>query len=304
MGAAALTTFVLLDWFIERGAFLAHFGQAWTSHFGGAKSFEYGSADEHPFDWSLLLKNWDITVPAMLGVIVLVRKARSRSILLLPLGWLVLAFGVFATHKPWWAYYYLHTAIPLCWCAAVGVVWAWKGAWRTESPVRQQSATHNATRRSKAQNSRPKLAMLSCRAALLIFLIFASGWLGARVYLQVSGIRSSPQVYTELVLNEIKRLNPEQMYADQQIYSFHSGVPFPADLAVLPLKRFWAGEMTNERIAKELVAYRPGVILLANDGREVPFQRLLEREYYLAYFDREHRLYAIRGGHDKTKYLR
>jgi hypothetical protein len=65
----------------------------------------------------------------------------------------------------------------------------------------------------------------------------------------------------------------------------------PPGLAVMPLKRFWAGEMSNERIVVEMRTYQPEIILLANDGREVPFQRFLEREYHLAYFDSQHRLY-------------
>jgi hypothetical protein len=39
-GAAAVFVFVLLDVFIERGAFLVHFGQTVASHFGAPKSSE------------------------------------------------------------------------------------------------------------------------------------------------------------------------------------------------------------------------------------------------------------------------
>ncbi len=66
-------SFVAIDYLIDRGAFLLHFQQSWSSHFTAAKSFEYGSADDHPFDWSIFLKNWDTSVPALLGITLLLR---------------------------------------------------------------------------------------------------------------------------------------------------------------------------------------------------------------------------------------
>jgi hypothetical protein len=50
--------------------------------------------------------------------------------------------------------------------------------------------------------------------------------------------------------------------------------------------------MTNERIAAEMARYKPEVILLPNDSREVPFQELLEANYRMVYQDDKLRLYA------------
>ncbi|MCW5555667.1 MAG: hypothetical protein KIS67_26355 [Verrucomicrobiae bacterium] len=72
IGVSLAATFAAVDWLIERGAYLVHFGQSWSSHFGGVKSFEFGSPKEHAFDWNILLKNWDLTVPAVLGTSVVV----------------------------------------------------------------------------------------------------------------------------------------------------------------------------------------------------------------------------------------
>src|SRR5206468_11200597 len=66
-------SFVAIDYVIDSGAFLLHFRQSWSSHFATPKSFEYGSANDHPFDWSILLKNWDTTVPSLLGIALLLR---------------------------------------------------------------------------------------------------------------------------------------------------------------------------------------------------------------------------------------
>jgi hypothetical protein len=120
--------------------------------------------------------------------------------------------------------------------------------------------------------------------------------MGTRVYLQVMGIRKSPRIYTTLALNQIERYKPftHWIYVDKPIYSFYGDIPLPPRLAVLATKRFWAGEMTNARLVEELTAYKPELIVRNNDGREVPFQDLLQTEYRLVYEDGADRLYAHR----------
>ena len=128
--------------------------------------------------------------------------------------------------------------------------------------------------------------------------------MGMRLYLQVQSVRHSPQTYSTLALTEIQRFKPftQFLYADQPIYSFHSGIPMPPDLAVVMLKRLWSGEMTNAKITEEMEAIKPGLILLANDTRVMPFQHLLQTEYRLVYQDNIHRLYALKTIANKAEY--
>jgi hypothetical protein len=166
------------------------------------------------------------------------------------------------------AYYYIHTALPLCWCAGEGIgaalLWAWE---------------------------RRRIAPLT---VLGIYGLVALAWMSARVWIEVQDMRASPQIYTELVLGQMKRFKPvtHRMYAQQEVYSFYADIPMVSDLAVMPLKRFWAGEMTNERLAAEVAQSAPEIIVLANDGRPVPFEGFLEHDYRLVYYDSVHRLYA------------
>ncbi|MGA2866764.1 MAG: hypothetical protein ABSF95_20005 [Verrucomicrobiota bacterium] len=276
--AAALALgFVALNW-LTGNPLLIQLQQAWGAHFAGAKSFEYGSPAEHAFDWSVLLKNWDATLPALVGVAFLLRSIRQVRVATLPVAWLALTLVVFGTHKPWWAYYYVHNALPLCWCAGVGIGLA----------LRRLSA-----RRSSG------LAVL-----LGLYALCALAWMGARLYLQESGIRQAPKLYSCLVLKEIERFKPFTtfIYSDQPIYSFHSGIPVPPRLAILSLKRFWTGDLTTARLVAELESVKPGLMLLANDSREVPFQALLNREYQLVYQEEAIRLYAHRGIAKKARY--
>jgi hypothetical protein len=104
VGLSLVAMYVTLDLLVERGAYLVHFGQSWRSHFGAAKGVGYGSADQHPFDWSLLLKNWDATLPALVGVGFCISQARTKTRMLLPVAWLCWSLLVFGAHRPWWVW--------------------------------------------------------------------------------------------------------------------------------------------------------------------------------------------------------
>lgn len=284
LAAVAGLTSVCTDLLLERGAFLRHFQQTWASHFGTAKSFEYGSAADYPFDWTVLLKHWDATIPAVVGVVVCFRAARKEVMYLLPPLWLAWSLLVFGLHRPWWSYYYVHTAIPLCWCAGVGLAFLWRKA---DLPGLRQ----------RFRSSGPILANLASLVAptlLALYLLSTALFAGGRAYMQVRTARNSPQIYNSLVLAEMARYKPftKWLYTDEPIYSFHSGIPLPPDLAVVMLKRFWSGEMTNARLAREVKEYAPGLILLGTRVSRTPLDELLQSEYRLVYFDNDHRLYA------------
>jgi len=132
-GMAVFVTFSALN-FVTGSPLLLQLKQAWASHFTPPQTPEYGSAKGHGFEWTVLAKNWDVTVPAFLGLIF--NLSSSFPILLasrvpdgtrrkdpeaaelsrhklalsqmLPAVWLALTLSIFAMHKPWWAYYYIH----------------------------------------------------------------------------------------------------------------------------------------------------------------------------------------------------
>ena len=247
---------------------LLQFKQAWGAHFAQAHSSDYGSPAEHTFDWGIMLRNWDTTAPALFGAILLMGNVRPRPEKVVPLLWLVLTFLVFSLHRPWWAYYYIHNAIPLSICAGIGVAELWKSALKRKSLV--------------------------WSTTLGIFCVCILTWIGSRIYLEEKALESSPRLSNCLVLNEIKRFKPYTtfLFTDRPIYSFHAGIPMPPHLAVISLKRFWSGAITSQGITDELSKVKPGLILLANDNSEVPFESFLTQEYRLVYGDAENRLYA------------
>ena len=123
---AFVVAFFSLQVLLSEGDWWLEFQQSWSAHFAAPKTLEYGSPDQFPFQWAVLLRHWDATIPALSGVFYALRRAKSDRLLLLPVAWLALAVAVFGTHRPWWPYYYIHTALPLCGCAALGIVWCWR----------------------------------------------------------------------------------------------------------------------------------------------------------------------------------
>jgi hypothetical protein len=274
----ALVSFVLLN-ALTGSPLVIQLQQAWTSHFSTGKSLEYGSAADHRFDWSVPFKAWETLIPALMGIGLLVLRLKEnlrnksakddfndRPLWVLPLFWLLLVLLVFAWHKPWWPYYYVHIAVPLSWLAGIGIAGAWNYL------------------RTKRQ--------IMPRVAFALFSVSALAWMGLRLYLQELEIRSHPRTYSSYVLKKMVQYRPytKFMFTDQPVYSLHADIPMPPQLAMLPLKRFWNGDMTNQRLAAELEATKPGIILLANDSRTVPYQELLSREYQLVYVDPSNRL--------------
>ena len=218
-------------------------------------------------------------------------RVRQSRTAILPLAWLALSLIVFTNHKPWWSYYYVHIAIPLCWCAAVGIE-------AVCTSLASRFGRAGRIERKHGKKIRFNGASAFGTYAIVGLLAFgAVAWLGARMYLQVTGIRNSPQIYAALVLKEIERLKPfsRWMYTDQLVYSFHADIPMPPPLAVVPLKRLWIGEMDDAKIAAEMSRFKPEIILLHNDSRVVPFQEILNAEYRLIYQDASQRLYAERA---------
>jgi 4-amino-4-deoxy-L-arabinose transferase-like glycosyltransferase len=270
MATAVVIAFLIINQITVGQGFWVQFKQSWASHFAAAKSHEYGSAADKPFDWGIPLRNWDVSLVALVGVWMCLKRARREMFMLVPVIWLFVNLLVFANHKPWWAYYYLHLDLPLCFCAAIGLtgLWKWIGSMGKRGLV----------------------------VGLGIYTAILTAWMGARLALEVGSIRSRPRIHSSLFLEDIAKYKPyaKFIYTEELAYSFHAGIPMPTNLAVMPVKRFWSGDMTNARLRDEMWRVKPELILLKNEARQSPFSDLVESQYTLIYEDEGFRLFAIK----------
>jgi hypothetical protein len=244
--------------------------QSWAAHFSSAKSFEYGSPADHPYDWTVLAKNWDTTIPALLGVLLLLLAMRRHprqtpftphapvapksdkggsrfthhASRVLPLAWLGLTLAVFGTHRPWWSYYYLHNSIPLCWCAAIG--FAALARWIRVSGfglllaalARRRSGSLFGLRSSDFSGQMPctahlhpnRLRQVLVASLMVLFCLGAFCWMSARVYVQESSIHASARLDSCLVLKEIARFKPFTTF----LFPYDPIYSFHADIPAPP----------------------------------------------------------------------
>jgi hypothetical protein len=282
-GGTVLFAAVAVDLAVDQGAYLANFHQSWQSHFGAATTTEYGAPSEHVFDWTLFLKNWDNTIPALAGIALITAKFRGQFSWLFPLVWLGWSLVIFINHTPWWPYYYVHIAIPLCWLAAMALVWM----------MERTPEVYKARRRPSGRQKSGKFPV--ALAGIVLFIVLAATWMGLRVYSQVLSVQALPRTFSSLVIAEAQRYKPytHWLYADNVALSFHTDIPMPPSMAVVPLKRLWAGEMTADRMAEEFNRYQPELAILNNDNTDNPFRNVLDSKYRVVYQDNLYQLYAL-----------
>ncbi len=86
------------------------------------------------------------------------------------------------------------------------------------------------------------------------------------------------------------------VYTKATMYPFDAGLPVIPELAVLPLKRYWSGQITEGRILVILKKYRPEQILLTSYGAMDPGMReFIKRGYAPVCQDSGYTLYVAKG---------
>lgn len=153
--------------------------------------------------------------------------------------WLLTAAAVHTFHRPWWSYYYLHFAVPLCWLAAYGIL---------------------------TVISRPVAA--TGRLSIVIVSVLAVGtfmFIGTRrlVY-TVNSLHNLPAVRDDPMVQEIarNRTRTRWIYTTSPMHAFHAGVATIPELTVLSLKRFWSGQINEAEIWQTVARYAPEQLLL------------------------------------------
>ncbi|MBL9139756.1 MAG: glycosyltransferase family 39 protein [Verrucomicrobiales bacterium] len=258
-------TLALIAVFLPTESMVSAFQQIREAHFANGVSSEFGGPEQHGFDWNALLKNWDQALPAACALLALAIPRKGRRTWNPGAAWLGYALILFAWHRPWWSYYYVHVAMPLCWCAARGLTGAW--------------AMTNTQRRFRGILRVGSLAILT--------------WMSARVCLEIRDLGRLPRIDSSLALQEIRaRADRVQwLFTDDPVYSFHAGIPLPPRLAVVSLKRMWSGSLTRAAIVDEVRTKMPELILLRSTSDDSGFGGLLEGSYELTFRDGIHHLY-------------
>ncbi len=242
---AVLAAFGVIAVVFYRGGTLAVF---WVSHFSRATRAAVAPGG-YGFRPETLLNDLALLAPAAAGVALIGWKRRSD--LLFPVVLLATAFAIHLWHRPYWYYYGLHFAIPLAWVGAVGIVEWFRAIWRLDLGA------------SLATKLRAGIGWLvwSIFVSLVLTLAPEKAW---NEWLRLSA--AVPAMENQNVAE--LRKNAAQthwVFTDRVVYAFWAGLPVPPELAVIPSKRIWSGQISKAQIVECLERYRPEQILLQSD---------------------------------------
>ena len=223
------------------------------SHFSEATRMAVAS-DGYAFRWDSALNELALWVSAVVGIGWIGFKRRWE--LLLPVVLLATVLAVHLWHRPYWYYYGLHFAIPLAWLGAVGIVEWFRALWK-----------------------------LDVRASLMAKLRFGMGWLGwsmlvslvltlapERAWHELRRLSAVSMEHDDPMVMELRKdaARTRWVFADRVIYAFWAGLPVPPELAVIPHKRIWSGQLTEAELLKCLERYRPEQMLLWSSRTDFP----------------------------------
>ncbi|MBU4251661.1 MAG: glycosyltransferase family 39 protein [Candidatus Omnitrophica bacterium] len=183
----------------------------------------------------VLLRDWDIFLLALMGIIFLGREKKYRTFF--PILWLAMALAILLNYKPVRQYYYLLLSIPASWLAAIGFKECFLAAMRKKKWIR----------------------WLILSAIILVLL---------RLPFKCSGIltdlKDTPNTEehkaVELLSGYSRRVR--WVFTDMPIFAIYAGIPVPPELAVISAKRIFTKNLQPAYLLTILEKYAPEIILL------------------------------------------
>jgi hypothetical protein len=205
----------------------------WGSHFSTRTLAHAAGSPSVPF-WSCLrVDHVDAIWTAAAGVFLLICR-RAWNQLTFPLVWLCTVTIFHLHHRPWWPCYYLHFAVPLAWLSGCGIAELFQIAWAKDAE----------------RTWRARFLTFGRLGAASLLLATVTAYGGRRLVSDVESIRELPRAHESRLLAKMRQYaaRTRWVYTQETVYPFHAGLIVVPELAVLPRKRFWSGQITNEQI--------------------------------------------------------
>jgi hypothetical protein len=253
--------------------------QNWNSQFGTHPGPHQEMPTDFPFQFSHLQNHYETLLAAAGGVLLLFRKKMFRQHLF-PCVFLITAISIHLFHVPWWNYYYLHLAIPLAWLAAISI---------NEALL---LLTLNLSNPNNHWLNKKTLLTLIITALAAVVVARNQGRL-------VNGfklISHSEKIEDSNALKTIKQHAHQArwIYTDQEVYAFHAQIPLIPELAVVTLKRYWSGQITENYIIQTCQKYRPEFILFNTTPTLPEWTNYLSNDYILILQETNHSLFQAK----------
>lgn len=260
--AGALSAFGLIAMLFYQSNTLPVF---WASHFSmGTRAAS--AMPGYGFRPASLLDDLQLVGPSALGLAWI--GAKRRWDLLFPVILLETALAIHLWHRPYWYYYRLHFSLPLAWLGAIGLVDGFRTLYRWKI-------------RTLAAKLRMGGVLLVWSAATSLALVFGS----VAVRRHLLALQAVPKVQNNALVLAIRRRakRTHWIFTKNLTAAFWAGLPAPPELAVIPDKRVWSGQITHKLVLKCMQEYRPEQVVLDLDQQ----RRLGLTDYLSTHYRRD-----------------
>ncbi len=240
------------------------FGSLFRAHFSDAVSRISGADPWLNLSMSVLFKEYPGIVFALMGCVAGLYK-RDRNVCV-PVAMLVFALLIHLWHTPFWTYYYLHIGLPAAWLT--GYFLSEACGWLL------RAGPFRADPRYAGRLLVSGFAIFGC-ISLLLFSVRKSAaisWVGS-IPVDRGLMRS--------LVGDSQRGG--WVYCKRPIYVFYSDLNSPPELAIVPLKRLWSGELTEAEICRKLNYYKVDHIVMFSEQEEKSLAAVLRSDYVLEY---------------------
>jgi hypothetical protein len=263
-------------WFVMLGLlFGSGYRQAWASHFGLASPEAKAEISQLALSPALFLEHPE-ALWGLGGAVLVLPCMRSLRRAAFPLVLLATAALVHFTHRPYWPYYYLHFSLPIAWLTGCAVAGLSKAAWarlapRSGGPMGGASAQGRTPSRDVRRAKGPwgrGLADWAVLTAATSLISIVGSYGGVRLVSELEEIQAMPRASDDGLVAAMKKYagHTRWVYTEETIYAFDAGLCVIPELAVMPHKRWWSGQITQDQIVTLLKQYRPQQLLLPAHG--------------------------------------
>lgn len=254
--------------------------QLWGSHVHAGASPE---AVLLRFKPQSLLQSPGTLAAVFFAVIVLWRQRRLTEAVF-PLVLFVTVFTIHLNHHPWWDYYSVHFAIPL----------ALLGGWGAAELF------YVGRHKGYVVSNLKKTAWIKISTFLLGILVLTL-WACFELpggYDATWSVRQQQRVADNDAVNVLKQYHGQVnwIYTKHNILAVQAEYIMPPELTVLPRKRFWTGNTTDDSILAKVKQYRCEILILRkrSELNEKPWVDFVIADYVKVWSDETEAIYVTK----------